>query len=195
MQKKDFVGFNRVVQLCILPLPLRAFWGSFSHESLQKTYSLLAALMYHYMISFWGAMWKKKFSPIILHLWRSPVKDTLACKICMYIPVDPTILRTILLLWNQFRCEKVSEHICLCPPRGEVGGSKDGHFRNIKMYENGEVDSHQGWTVLKIRIISKKASNKSSWAFNFLRKSQGAHMSISHQRGARVLSRWPFSKY
>ncbi len=37
--------------------------------------------------------------------------------------------------------EKVGGCIHLSPPRGELGGSKDGHFRNIKMYKNGKFDS------------------------------------------------------
>ncbi len=28
------------------------------------------------------------------------------------------------------------------PAKGELGGSKDSHFRNIKMYKNGKIDSH-----------------------------------------------------
>ncbi len=39
-------------------------------------------------------------------------------------------------------CEKVSGCICLSPAKGELGCSKDGHFRNIKMYKNGKDDSH-----------------------------------------------------
>ncbi len=58
--------------------------------------------------------------------------------------------------------KKVSGGIYLSPSRGELGGSKDDHFRNKKMYKNGKVDSLQGRTLPKVRIILKKASNRSS---------------------------------
>ncbi len=42
-----------------------------------------------------------------------------------------------------------------------------------------------GWTLLKNRIISKNASNESCWALNSVQKSQWAHVSASHQSGAK----------
>ncbi len=50
---------------------------------------------------------------------------------------------------------------------GELRSSKDCHFRNIKIYKNGKVDSLQAATLPKTRIISKKASSKSCSGFNF----------------------------
>ncbi len=47
----------------------------------------------------------------------------------------------------------------------------------------------------KTRIISKNASNKSSWALNFLQKSQYMNMSISFRSGARGHRRSPYMKY
>ncbi len=44
--------------------------------------------------------------------------------------------------------------------------------------------------VVKIRIIPKKVSNKSSSASNFGQKSPWGHTSISPQSGARGLERW-----
>ncbi len=45
-------------------------------------------------------------------------------------------------------------------------------------------------TLPKIRITTKKHSNKSCSASNFVQKSTPGHMSISHQSGARGLKRF-----
>ncbi len=82
-------------------------------------------------------------------------------------------------------CKKVSGHICLSLPRVELGVPKIAIFWNIIMFKNGEVDSLWGWTLPKIRITSKRASNKSCWALNSMQKSQWTHMSIYHQSEAR----------
>ncbi len=36
--------------------------------------------------------------------------------------------------------QKVSGRICVSPPEGELGASKDWHFRNIAMYKNSQVN-------------------------------------------------------
>ncbi len=43
----------------------------------------------------------------------------------------------------------ISWCICLLPPRVEPGGSKDCHFRYIKMYKNDKVDSLQAWVFTR----------------------------------------------
>ncbi len=51
----------------------------------------------------------------------------------------------------------------------------------LMMYINGKLGSLYGSTLPKIRMISKKASNKSGLELNFLQRSLQAHMSISHR--------------
>ncbi len=77
------------------------------------------------------------------------------------------------------RYKKVSGYKCLSPPRVELA-----IFWSIIMFKNEEVDSLRDWTLLKIRIISKNASNKSCWTLNSVQKSQWVQMSISSQSGA-----------
>ncbi len=74
-------------------------------------------------------------------------------------------------------------------PRSEQGGTEDWCGWNIIMQENRKVDSLEGSTVPKIRIVSKNSSNKSCWAFNSVQKSQWAHMSTSLQNEAKALQR------
>ncbi len=63
------------------------------------------------------------------------------------------------------------------------------------MYRNGKLDSLYGSTLPKIRMISKKASNKSCLELNFIQKSSRVHMSISAWSGARGLQRLIWLKY
>ncbi len=61
-------------------------------------------------------------------------------------------------------------HICLSPPGVVLGAPKIAIFWNIIMFKNGKVrvDSLWGWTLPKIRIVSKNASNEEShtcWVF------------------------------
>ncbi len=53
----------------------------------------------------------------------------------------------------------------------------------------------EGSMAPKIRIISKKASNKSCSELNFIQKSLQAHTSISPQGGARELERLMWLEY
>ncbi len=80
---------------------------------------------------------------------------------------------------NRISPKKVLERICLSPPRVELRGSKDQYVWNLIMYRNGKSDSFWGTTLPKIRILWKKASNKSCSKSNFAQKSPRAHMSIS----------------
>ncbi len=57
------------------------------------------------------------------------------------------------------------------------------------MYYNGDVCSLWGSTLPKVRITSKKASNKSCSKLNFAQKSPRAYTSISPMSGARGLQR------
>ncbi len=71
------------------------------------------------------------------------------------------------------------------------------HHRQNCWYQlcnNGDI-SLLAWTLPKIRITSKKASNKSCLKLNFIQKSPGAHMSISPWSGARGLERLASSNY
>ncbi len=70
-------------------------------------------------------------------------------------------------------------------PEWSQGPPKIAIFWNIIVLKNGKVDSLWDWTLPKIRIISKNASNKSCWALNSLQISQWAHMSVSPLSGAR----------
>ncbi len=45
---------------------------------------------------------------------------------------------------------KVSGRVCLSPPGGELQVSKDWHFQNITMDENGKVSSLKSRTLSKI---------------------------------------------
>ncbi len=75
--------------------------------------------------------------------------------------------------------------------------SKYIRYSNMYSYQTmGKVDTLLGWTLLKIRITSKKASNKSCSELNLIQKSPRVHMSIyspwSKDRG---LERLACSKY
>ncbi len=48
----------------------------------------------------------------------------------------------IKVVQNLIFYKKVKGRISLSPSGVELGGSKYGHFLNIMMYWNGEVDSH-----------------------------------------------------
>ncbi len=48
----------------------------------------------------------------------------------------------IKVLENSISYKNISMRICLSPTREELGASKEGHFRNKKMYKNGKVASH-----------------------------------------------------
>ncbi len=47
------------------------------------------------------------------------------------------------------------------PPEVELRCSKDWYVSNILLYLNRKIDSLSGWTLSKLPIISKNASNKS----------------------------------
>ncbi len=51
------------------------------------------------------------------------------------------------------------------------------------MYWNGKVGSLGGRMLPKVLIILKSASNKNCVKSNFLQKTQGTYMSISHNSG------------
>ncbi len=57
------------------------------------------------------------------------------------------------------------------------------------MYRNEKLGSLYGSMMPKIYMILKKAFNKSCLELNFIQKSPGAHLSISHRRGGRGLQR------
>ncbi len=78
--------------------------------------------------------------------------------------------------------------MCLSPSGVELGGSKE-YVWNLIMYRNGTLDLLWGSMLPKIRIISKKASNKRCSELNFVPKNLRAHMSISSTSGARGLQR------
>ncbi len=63
-------------------------------------------------------------------------------------------------------------------------------IRLLLLYIKNSDDSFLGWMLSKIRIIPKKASNKSFSTSNFEQKSLWEHMSISPWSGARELERW-----
>ncbi len=63
------------------------------------------------------------------------------------------------------------------------------------MYKDGKVDSDWGLTLPKIRIILENASNKSCSAWNYVKRGQWAHMSISLGNEVRGLQRLPSLKY
>ncbi len=79
------------------------------------------------------------------------------------------------------------------PPKRSSGARKMIGW-NIKFYRKRKIHSLLGWTLPKIRNISKKASNKSFSASNFGQKSPWQHMSISRPppslSGAKGLERW-----
>ncbi len=79
--------------------------------------------------------------------------------------------------------------------QGELRRSKDGHFRNKEFTKTVRLIHFRAERCQKYALDRKRLQNKSSWAFNFVWKSQRAHKSISHQRGAKGPRRWPFSKY
>ncbi len=72
-------------------------------------------------------------------------------------------------------------------PSSGARGLRRFHFQNMKMYQNGKVDSLWGSTLPKIRITSKNALNKSCSQLNFVQESQWACMYISPRSGARSL--------
>ncbi len=73
---------------------------------------------------------------------------------------------------------QVREGICLSPPPSGARGLERWNSLNIKLYKNGKLHSLLGWTLRKILIIPKKASNKSFSASNFGQKSPRRYMSI-----------------
>ncbi len=91
--------------------------------------------------------------------------------------------------------KKVGEHICLSPPRVELGSSKDCHSWKIIRYKNIEVDSLEGSTLPKVRITPKNASSKCCWALNSTKKLVGAYVYPPPRSGARGLQRMPSLKY
>ncbi len=80
-------------------------------------------------------------------------------------------------------------HMSISPQSG-ARRFKDYHLLKYNV-QKWEVDSLCGWTLPKICIVSKNASNKSCWALNSVQKRQRAHMSISIKSGARGLQRLP----
>ncbi len=52
------------------------------------------------------------------------------------------------------------------------------------MYKNDKVNSLKASTLLKIRVMSEKASSKSCSGFNFVQKSHWAHMSIMSEKAS-----------
>ncbi len=62
------------------------------------------------------------------------------------------------------------------------------------MYWNGKVGSFGGWTLPKVPIVLKNASNKNCTKFNFQQKTQGAQVFISPRSGARGHQRFAIFK-
>ncbi len=58
--------------------------------------------------------------------------------------------------------------------RNGATGFKVGHGWNIIMYWKEKVDSLYNWTLRKISITSKYASNKNWSEWNFIQKLKGA---------------------
>ncbi len=81
----------------------------------------------------------------------------------------------------------------------ELGASKGSHFRNIKAYKNGKVESLYCSTLPKIHIKSKISSNKRCSELNFVQKSQWMRMSISPRsmelRGSKDWHFWNIKMY
>ncbi len=84
----------------------------------------------------------------------------------------------IKVLKNSILYQKISGHICQSSFRGELGASKDWHFRNMTMFQIGKVNSLQGRMLPKVRLISNIFKKESCCTFNFVPKSQWVHMSI-----------------
>ncbi len=101
----------------------------------------------------------------------------------------------MLLRFQLSTYKKLSGCTCLSVPEMELGGSNDCHGKNIIKYGNTKIDWLCGWTLPKIPIICKKVSNKSCWDFNFLQKTQWAHISTSVRCLATELKRLLCSKY
>ncbi len=74
----------------------------------------------------------------------------------------------------------------------ELGAPKIVIFWNIIKFKNEEVDSLWNWTLSKIHIIFKNASNKSCWVLNSIQKRQWVRKSISPQSGVRGFQRLPY---
>ncbi len=81
------------------------------------------------------------------------------------------------------------------PQEWSSRGFKECRYWNIMMYWNTKVGSLWGWTLQKILIISKNASNKSHPELNILHKTLWTQMSIYPGNGTRRLKRLPFLKY
>ncbi len=75
-----------------------------------------------------------------------------------------------------------------CYRRADV--ADETKIRLLLFNTKNNNDSLLGWTLPKICIIPKNASNKSFSASNFGQKSLRGHLSISPQSGARGLERW-----
>ncbi len=61
-------------------------------------------------------------------------------------------------IWHAYK--KVSGRICLSPPEEKPEGSKHWNGWQIMMYKNRKLHSLSDWTLGKILIIWKNASNK-----------------------------------
>ncbi len=96
---------------------------------------------------------------------------------------------------NWILYKKVNGRICLSFPGVKLGASKDCHLLNIITYWNKKVNSFSGWTLPKLRNITRNASNKSCWALNFVQECQQANMSIFLKSGAMGLERLICFKY
>ncbi len=73
-------------------------------------------------------------------------------------------------------------------------GALHRHNCWYQLCNNGDI-SLLGWTLPKIRIASKKVSNKNCSELNFTQRSLLAHKSISLRSGARGLERLASWKY
>ncbi len=64
------------------------------------------------------------------------------------------------------------------PHRVDLEGSKYCHVQNIITYGYGKIDWLCRWMLPTIPIICENVSNKSCLDFNYIQKTQWAHMSI-----------------
>ncbi len=71
----------------------------------------------------------------------TPYKNMHFNSVVIIILADPNVFQMVLLLWNQFCAKKLVGAFVYFPLGGELGGSKDGHFWNKKMYKTRQVDS------------------------------------------------------
>ncbi len=75
--------------------------------------------------------------------------------------------------------KKVCESIRLPPLWSGARGLERWYGLNMKLYRSGKIHSLLGWTLAKIHIIPKKASNKSFSTSNCGQKNPWGHTSIS----------------